>query len=259
MKTTTLCAAFGVLCAGCATPPDAVEAGGVYDPYENWNRRVFAFNEAVDKAAFEPAAKVYRYATPAVARQGVRNVLSNLNAPVVFVNDVLQGEADRAGTTFSRFAVNTVFGIGGIFDVASASGLEGHSEDFGQTLGVWGVDSGPFLVVPLLGPSTPRDLFGTGVDRAFDPLTWTQFEDDDTQTTVAITRGTLGFLSAREGLIEVFDQIREQPEPYIAYRRGYISQREAAIRNGRDDPDAYKDLPDFDDFSDFEDFEDTDE
>lgn len=254
MRITSL-VAFAVLgLSACASTAETT-AGTVNDPYEGWNRDMFAFNEAVDKAVLEPAARGYRAATPGFFRTGVRNFLSNLNAPVVFVNDVLQVEPERAGTTFSRFAINTTLGIGGLFDVAGASGLERHSEDFGQTLAVWGVDSGPFLVMPIIGPSNPRDLFGIGVDRAFDPLTWTQFEDDDTRTTITVTRGVLGALSAREGLIETFETLREQPEPYIAYRRAYVSQREAAIRNGREDPDAYQNLPDFDDSFDFEDEE----
>lgn len=249
-------AALSLSVTACASSPDADTFSGVHDPYEGWNRRVFAFNEVVDKATLEPAAKAYRAVTPRIARTGVRNVLSNLGAPVVFVNDVLQGNPDRAGTTFSRFAVNSTFGIAGIFDVAAASGLEGHREDFGQTLAVWGVDSGPFLVLPIAGPSNARDLVGTGVDVAINPLTWTVIEDENTDRTVDITRGALGALSARESLIETFDTLREQPEPYIAYRRAYSAQRDAAIRNGAEDPDPYKDLPDFDDSFDFEDEDD---
>lgn len=254
MRITSLVAFAALSLSACASTAET-PAGTVNDPYEGWNRDVFAFNEAVDKAVLEPAARGYRAATPGFFRTGVRNFLSNLNSPVVFVNDVLQVEPERAGTTFSRFAINTTLGIGGLFDVAGASGLERHSEDFGQTLAVWGVDSGPFLVMPIIGPSNPRDLIGSGVDRAFDPLTWTQFEDDDTRTTITVTRGVLGVLSARESLIETFETLREQPEPYIAYRRAFVSQREAAIRNGREDPDAYQNLPDFDDSFDFEDEE----
>lgn len=246
MRIISLVALAGVVLSACASTA-STEDGVVNDPYEGWNRDVFAFNEAVDKAVLEPVARGYRVATPGLFREGVRNVLANLNAPVVFVNDVLQAEPERAGTTFTRFALNTTIGIGGIFDVASEAGLEKHSEDFGQTLAVWGVDSGPFLVLPLLGPSNPRDLTGLVVDRAFDPLTWTQFEDDDTRTTIAITRGVMGAISTREQLIETFETLREQPEPYIAYRRAYFAQRETAIRNGQEDPDAYQNLPDFDD------------
>ena len=255
MRKTVSIALAGLAATACATSPET-EAGMVHDPYEGWNRNVYAFNEAVDKAALEPAARAYRAITPGFARQGVRNFLSNLNAPVVFVNDVLQGEPDRAGDTFYRFFVNTTVGVVGLWDAAAHFGVEGHSEDFGQTLAVWGAEPGPFLVLPILGPSNPRDLTGTIVDRAFDPFTWIQFEDEDLDTQIAVGRGVLGALSARESLIEAFETLREQPEPYIAYRRAYMAQREAAIRNGREEEDPYQDLPDFDAFDDFDDFED---
>ena len=255
MRVSSLATLLYVSLAGCATTSEPVAPGDIADPYEGFNRNVFAFNEAVDKAALEPVAKAYRYGTPGFFRAGVRNFLSNLNAPVVFVNDVLQGEGERAGDTLARFSVNSTIGIAGLFDVAGAAGLERHSEDFGQTLAVWGVDSGPFVVLPIIGPSTPRDAVGTGVDRLFDPLTWTRLHDPEDNFNFQVGRGVLGAVSARESLIETFDTLRQQTEPYVAYRRAYAALREGAIRNGREDPNAYENLPDFDDslFDDFED------
>lgn len=224
----------------------------VNDPYEGFNRQMFAFNNEVDKYALGPAASAYETVTPRFARDRIGDFLQNLKSPVIFVNDLLQGEGDRAGTTLGRFMVNTTFGIAGLWDVAEYNGIEGHNEDFGQTLAVWGVDSGPYLVLPLMGPTTPRDLFGTGVDRAMDPLTWTEFDNNpDLDDHIAIGRAVLGGLNARVALDDQIKQLNAQPEPYVALRRIYSSQRQAEIRNGRlDEEEAYEDLPDFDEFED---------
>lgn len=232
----------------CATAPAA--PGEIADPYEGFNRKMFAFNNGVDKYAFGPAAGVYKTVTPEFARDRVGDFLRNLRSPVVFANDVLQAEPSRAGNTFARFGINTTVGLLGLWDAADHFGLERHSEDFGQTLAVWGVDSGPFLVMPLLGPTTPRDLVGTGVDRAIDPLTWVQIDNNsDTDLAVKAGLGIIGGLNARVAFDEQIETLNAQPEPYIAMRRIYSSQRQAAIANGKVDEDAaYDDLPDFDEF-----------
>ena len=249
MKSFASAAVASLALAACATAP-APESGDIADPYEGFNRRMFAFNNGVDKYALGPAADVYQTVTPAFARDRVSDFLSNLNGPVILTNDILQAEPSRAGTTVTRFGINTTVGLLGLWDAADHFGIEGHSEDFGQTLAVWGVDSGPYLVLPLLGPSTPRDLVGTGVDRALDPLTWTQIDnDDDTDLAVRAGLGIVGGLNARVRLDEQIETLNSQPEPYIALRRIYSSQRQAEIANGRvDDATAYDDLPDFDEF-----------
>ncbi|MEH6743955.1 MlaA family lipoprotein [Hyphomonas sp.] len=233
----------------CASTQNA-EPGTIHDPYEGFNRQMFAFNTGVDKYALGPAANVYETVTPEFGRDRVGDFLHNLKSPVIFVNDVLQGEGDRAGDTFARFLVNTTVGVAGLWDVAGYNGMEKHAEDFGQTLAVWGVDSGPFLVLPLVGPTTPRDLFGAGIDRALDPLTWTEFDNNpDLDDHIAISRSVLGGLNARVALDDEIKQLNAQPEPYIALRRIYSSQRQAEIRNGRiNEEEAYDDLPDFDEF-----------
>ncbi|MEL6661439.1 MAG: VacJ family lipoprotein [Pseudomonadota bacterium] len=235
---------------GACTSTPSSQDEGVYDPFEPLNRQVFAFNEAADKAVIGPTASAYETVTPQFFRTGVSNFLSNLSSPVVFANDVLQGEPKRAGDTLFRFLVNSTFGVGGIMDPAEHElGRPGHNEDFGQTLGVWGVPEGPFLVLPLLGPSNLRDGLGRGVDAAFDPLNYEAVVgDDDTRTTIAVSRGVLGALNARVALDPALQQLREQPEPYIALRRTYTAQRKAEIRNGQEEADPYTDLPDFDDF-----------
>ena len=239
------------LATACASTPtgQSVDAGAVHDPFEDVNRGVFAFNEAADKAVIGPVARGYGAVTPEFARTGVSNFTSNLNSPVVFANDVLQGEPGRASDTLVRFVVNSTLGVVGLWDAAAHFGLEGHSEDFGQTLAVWGVGEGPFLVLPFLGPSNGRDLVGRGVDIAFNPLNYTEVgNDEDINTAFRATTGVLGTLNARFNLEPVFQTLREQPEPYIAMRRAYKQTRDGEIRNGQEEDDPYKDLPDFDDF-----------
>ena len=136
------------------------------DPYEDFNRQMFAFNEGLDKAVIEPVAYSYRAVTNEPVREGVGNFTHNLGEPLTFVNHVLQGKLPDAGATFGRFVLNTTIGIAGVFDPASSLGLAKTDEDFGQTLGVWGVQSGPLLVLPVLGPTTPRDIIGRGGDAA---------------------------------------------------------------------------------------------
>jgi phospholipid-binding lipoprotein MlaA len=211
-----------------------------YDPWEGFNRAMFGVHRAVDNAVLEPVARGYRAITPRPVRGGVRNFLRNLNAPVIFANDLLQGEFKRAGSTAGRFAINSTVGIAGILDPATSIGLERHDEDFGQTLAVWGVPSGPYLFLPLLGPSNIRDSAGRGVDIALDPITWSDFDEIDT---FRASRTVLGAISAREGLLDPIDAIEAQGgDLYITYRSAYEVSREAAIQNGRTD---VQDLPDF--------------
>jgi len=237
--------------AGCATTPGEPDTD-VSDPLEGLNRKVFAFNEAADKTVIGPVADGYVAVTPGFVRSGVSNAMANLNSPVILANDILQGAPGRASNTGLRFIVNSTIGLVGLWDAAAHFGIEGHTEDFGQTLAVWGVGDGPFLVLPFLGPSNLRDFAGLGVDTALDPLTWTEFSDgdarEDLDVVIQTSRTVLGALHARVALDDQFETLREQPEPYVALKRIYKSQREADIRNGEPEDEPYKDLPDFDDF-----------
>lgn len=234
-------------CAGVPAGP-----GDIADPYEGFNRQVFAFNNRVDRYALSPAATAYKTVTPGFARARAGDFLSNLRAPVTLANDVLQAEPSRAGNTLARFTLNTTIGLLGLWDAAGHFGLAHHSEDFGQTLAIWGIESGPFLVMPILGPTTPRDLLGAGVDRALDPLTWTEIgHNEDTDLAARAGLGIIGALNARLRFDEEIETLNAQPEPYVALRRLYSSQRQAAIANGRiNEAEAYEDLPDFDVFDD---------
>jgi phospholipid-binding lipoprotein MlaA len=212
------------------------------DPWEGFNRDMFAVHESVDQAVLEPVARGYRAITPRPLRRGVLNFLRNLRAPVIFVNDVLQGEVRRAGTTAVLFGVNTTIGIAGVFDPATSMGLERHDEDFGQTLAVWGVDSGPYIFVPVLGPTTVRDGAGRLVDIALDPLTWAEFDDVDK---VRVGRTVLAGVATRELVLETVDDIRRDSlDPYVTIRTSYGLLRESAIQNG---PADVQDLPEFED------------
>jgi phospholipid-binding lipoprotein MlaA len=219
---------------------DAQSAPG--DPWEGFNRSMFAAHEAVDGAVLEPVARGYRAVTPRPVRQGVLNFLRNLRGPVIFANDVLQGEFGRAGTTAGRFAVNSTVGIVGVLDPATSMGLERHDEDFGQTLAVWGVPEGPYIFVPLLGPTNLRDGAGRVVDVVFDPLTWVGGDDVDAwRGARTVTAG----VAAREQLLEAVDDVRANSiDPYVSVRTTYNLLRRSAIQNGRTD---VQDLPEFDD------------
>ncbi|MEO0982803.1 MAG: VacJ family lipoprotein [Pseudomonadota bacterium] len=256
MRNLMAAAAAAAMTTGCATTSQTAE-DEIYDPYEGFNRGVFAFNNTVDDILIVPLAKGYRAVTPEPARDGVSNALSNLNSPVVIINSVLQGDPQNASTSFFRFMINSTVGIGGLFDVAERFGLERRSEDFGQTLGVWGVSEGPYIIIPFLGPGNLRDGVGRGADTVMDPLTWIEFANNDLDTIIQWSRTGLTVLSAREQFLEQFDALRSQPEPYIALRRAYTLQRRAAVRNGEveNQEDPFSDLPDFDDFDDFDDEE----
>ncbi len=167
---------FGL--SGCATKPPADDPDAVADyeqtndPLEPTNRVFYAVNNGLDTVILRPAALAYRYVVPGPVREGVHNVLSNIGTPVQLSNDILEGKPRRAGDTTMRFLINTTAGVFGIFDVATKWGYPNHDADFGMTLALWGVPEGPFLFLPVLGPTDPRDASGFGVDIALDPFTW---------------------------------------------------------------------------------------
>lgn len=232
------------LLAGCATRPPATdpealaEFNETNDPYEPLNRRLYRVHTAIDRGVLRPVAVGYRRVVPVPVRTGIRNALSNLRTPVVLVNDMLQGEPQRAGDTLGRFVINSTLGVGGIFDVAASRyGVRGHTEDFGQTFARWGVREGPYLFIPVLGPSNPRDLTGFGLGIAADPLTWV-----GQGLAVDILTGTrtgATVVDTREGLIEVLDDVdRTSLDPYATLRSAYRQRRRAEIQNRTDAPSS---------------------
>ncbi|CAK0766372.1 phospholipid-binding lipoprotein MlaA [uncultured Gammaproteobacteria bacterium] len=164
------------LLAGCATPPSdpaaRAEFEQVNDPIEPFNRYIFEVNRLLDFLFLKPAADTYRRVVPDIGQTAVHHVLENMNEPVVFANSLFQGRFEDTATTFGRFLINSTAGLGGLFDVATAAGLPAKEADFGQTLYTYGAGDGPYLVLPILGPSNPRDAFGFGVDAVMDPTSY---------------------------------------------------------------------------------------
>lgn len=214
------CASGGA--SGGADPVTAATEPG--DPLERTNRDVFDFNLAVDDAVLRPVAVFYRDAVPAPVRTGLRNALNNLEEPRILANNLLQGRLLDAGHTFMRFFINSTAGVGGLIDVAGPSGIARRSGDFGQTLHVWGVGAGPYLMLPLLGPSNPRDATGLAADAALNPLTW-----------LFPTAANIGLVAAdgvatREANIENLDEIRNGSlDPYARLRSLWRQNRAAEI------------------------------
>jgi len=226
--------AVGLSLSGCATVPDDPDARAAYDeindPLEPMNRYFFEVNYAIDELILKPWAGWYYVALPKFARDGVRNALNNLQSPIVFFNDLLQGEPERAGITLARFVINSTLGLAGLIDVAREMGLVYHDEDFGQTLAVWGADEGPYLVLPLLGPSNPRDAVGIAVDTVMDPFFWIARHYDVNY--MLYIRAGLDVVDARSRNLETLDEIRRNAIDYYATIRSlYRQDRATAIAN----------------------------
>ncbi len=220
--------------AACATAPQG-EGGGhaaeVYDPLEGLNRHVFAFNDAVDTVLIRPAAFIYREATPRPIKGIVSNFLDHLTLPLTIIHDLLQGKPERAQVAFGRLFLNTVVGIGGLFDIATPAGFPMHKEDMGQTLAVHGVDSGPYLVLPILGPSSFRDGIGTAIDAFADPMTIASYGVTN-GFTLRISRAAAAGLVRREQLIEPLDALRQSLDYYATVRAAYRQQRAIEVNDG---------------------------
>lgn len=218
----------------------------IRDPWQKFNRKVFRINTALDKALILPLAKLYRAVTFRHLRLSVRNIINNTQAPVIFANDILQGEFRRAGITVSRFAINSTIGIAGIADPATRMDLPRHSEDFGQTLAVWHIPSGPYIVLPLMGPATLRDTAGKFVDRMFSPLFWI---DTNASDAARASLTAAGILSLREELIEPVEQIEKNSlDYYTSVYSLYVQSRQKEIMNGQE---SFGNLPDIAGFEDY--------
>lgn len=228
--------------SGSDVAPVQIYGSDPRDPWERVNRRLFKTGQVIDKYTLLPISRGYRAITTKSMRRSVANVLANINSPEILANDILQFKPKRAGQTIFRFAVNSSVGLGGLFDVAAKLGVERHDEDFGQTLAVWNVKPGPFLFIPLGGPTTVRDFIGVLVDLAFSPFRYSQFAGRNILTS---TRFALTAISGREGAIEAIESIQSSAaDPYTAFKAAYLQNREYEIRDGKQ---TYDDLPDFDD------------
>jgi phospholipid-binding lipoprotein MlaA len=232
------------LVAGCASQPkpetdpwsasadqEVEEVETENDPLELFNRFVFSFNLALDTVIFRPAAATYRFLLPVEVRGSVRNALRNLSTPVVLANDLLQGELERAETTLIRFLVNSTVGVLGLFDVAADWGYPYHDEDFGQTMAVHGVGEGFYLVLPIFGPSNPRDGVGMLVDTFLDPLTYAADAADAEEYLFA--RTAITGIDKRERNIETLEDLkRDAIDFYARIRSLYRQSRANEINNG---------------------------
>ena len=212
------------------------------DPLEPINRVIFSVNDGLDVVIIRPIATVYKTVLPTFVRRGIGNFLSNVATPITLANDLLQGEWLRAENTIVRFMLNTTAGVGGLADVAQHVGYQRHTEDFGQTLAVYGVPSGPYLVLPILGPSSPRHAVGRVVDLFANPWFWLLADEE---TLVRLTPGAVSVVHARSESLESLDAIREtSPDYYVSIRSLYTQNREAEIRNGEESEDDLPDIPD---------------
>ena len=209
----------------------AAQAQSTNDPLEGWNRAVFGFNEGLDAAVLKPVATGYKTVVPELVRNGVSNVFSNIGDGWSAINQLLQGKPVAAAQMTMRVATNTLFGIAGLFDVASDLGIERQPEDFGQTLGRWGLPAGPYFVLPLLGPSSLRDTAALPIDLQWRPAALSQ----DSATQIGLS--TLQLIDIRASLLgasRIVDDIAL--DNYVFVRDGYLSRRRSLVYDG-DPPD----------------------
>lgn len=230
--------AFGSL-AACATPPPASDADALAeyrannDPMEPTNRALYAVNEGLDTAIVRPAALAYGV-LPQPVRNSVHNVLANLHTPVQLGNDMLEGKPRRAGDTLMRFLINTTFGVLGLFDVATGWGYPNHDADFGLTLALWGVPTGPYIFLPLLGPSDLRDTFGYGVDVAGDPFIWVG-QGADVEA-LRWSRVAIRGIDTRQRFDNDIENIKKNSlDPYATFRSAWWQARRGQVEEIRND------------------------
>jgi len=230
------------LCA-CATRPPASDPAAVAafdennDRFEPLNRTMFKVDQAIDETIIHPVIWTYHTTVPDGARQALMRFMRNLGAPVTLVHDLLQGNVPAAGQTVARFVVNTTIGFFGFFDVGEEYGMPFHSEDFGQTLAVWGAPEGSYLYLPILGPSSVRDSIGFGVDSmAVDPISWYSRNPRNLQWVQWADFGLI-YLTQKDDVIEALDELkRSSIDYYAALRSAYRQIRAKEVRNGAPPP-----------------------
>src|SRR5215471_5540453 len=224
-----------LILSGCATSPnnaqpEVAEAEDFNDPFEDANRAIFDFNQAVDRNVLVPVAKTYRTVLPDLVRDSLRDFLRNLRAPLIFANNALQGDFELAGQTFARFTLNSTLGVGGLIDVAGRWGqLPYHEEDLGITFGVWGIPEGPYIVIPVLGPSNPRDLVGQVGEGFGDPWNVLVTGNPWNLRWIPFVRGGVSGIDQRSRYIETLADIERTSLDYYATIRSLYRQRRAAL------------------------------
>lgn len=226
--------------AGCASAPGRTTPD---DRFEGFNRAVYKFNDTVDRAALKPLAKGYKKITPHWMRMGIGNFFTNLAYPITIVNQFLQGKFKLGLQDTGRFLVNSTFGVAGLIDVASPLGLPANDEDFGQTLAVWGVNSGPYLVLPFFGPSTLRDGPAKGVDYFLGPLTHADIDWE-----IEWSLRFLDQVHTRADLLVLDPTLQRAFDPYAFIRDAWLQQREFVIHDGNPPPETLEDFDPEEDF-----------
>lgn len=224
-----------ILCSGCTTLEGPANPD---DPFESFNRSMYEFNDTLDIYVLKPVAKGYQAVTPDVVDKGISNFFSNLDDILVFINDLLQLKFTQAASDGARFVVNSTVGLLGFIDIASDFGLPKHNEDFGQTLGYWGVESGPYLVLPFFGPSSVRDAPGFIVDSSMElAIIYDNMSDPH-------LRGMLGlkYIDARADLLSISNIIEETaPDPYALIRDAWTQRRQSLVYDGNPPDDFNED------------------
>jgi phospholipid-binding lipoprotein MlaA len=215
---------LALACAGCASLPSGKP--DPRDPWERFNRASFKLNDALDRAVLRPVTRAYVKVTPRFIRTGVSNVFDNLETVTTIVNDALQGKMRDAGRDSARLVLNSTLGLGGLFDPATAAGFEKNDEDFGQTLGKWGVGSGPYLMIPFMGPSTVRDALARVPDTFTDPTHY--LEDDSTRYLITAVE----VVDLRAGLLDLDDDLAQSFDRYAFVRNAWMQRREYKVKDG---------------------------
>ena len=229
-----------LMLAACVTPHPGSNAEALRDPWEKTNRKIYAANKKLDKYVALPVTKAYRTVTPAVARHGISNVLSNTGEPLSFVNAVAQGKIKQAFRTLDRFLLNSVIGVGGLSDRATNLGRPEEPEDFGQTLAWWGVKSGPYVMLPLIGPSTIRDTAGFGVDIASNPFDYGRAAVVHFSLLDKVGEFSARTIDLRSRLIDSGAEglLANSLDEYATVRSAYLQHRQSLIYDGNPpDPD----------------------
>ncbi|HJU19768.1 MAG TPA: VacJ family lipoprotein [Stellaceae bacterium] len=247
-----LCLIGVLLCAlaGCAARPSGAPAAAAVgdrdDPLEPINRKVFVVNEFLDRFLFRPITEVYVKVVPQPARGSIHDALANAKQPITMLNEVLQRDPQRLGISLERFAVNTTIGMAGLVDVASRWGIPRATADFGETLYSWGISSGPYLVLPVLGPSNPRDAVGMAVDSYVDPLTF--LANAKGLQEVEVPRLVTDGVDQRADVLTVLDDLRKNSIDFYAELRS-LSQQQRAAQLNRGEPSTPKNFYDVSDSS----------
>lgn len=226
-------ALLSLFLVGCATAPNARK--DPRDPFEGFNRASYKFNDALDRALLKPAAKGYKAITPDFVESGVTNFFSNLAQPTVIINDLLQGKFKAGLNDTGRFLLNSTVGIGGLFDPASPAGLDRNDEDFGQTLGKWGMPSGAYLMIPFFGPSTVRDGIGSAAGIYTDPVHYVE------RDVIRYSAQGLDLIDSRARRLPLDDTLDQAFDKYTFIKNAYLQQREYAVKDGNVPPPQFDD------------------